>query len=145
MTSIAQLVKAEKEVEQEVETMIAMSAKIRKEIFKMQTEFKVLQGLAVKTTHHKIIVPPVNHPKRRGITSDTIKRFRHSHHLTQKLFAKLLGVSGQAVWSMENKRGHLRLRKKTLLSFKGIRKLDNDTLHKLVESPKALVQDQIAA
>jgi DNA-binding transcriptional regulator YiaG len=55
------------------------------------------------------------------ISSRTVKALRTKLGLSQDGFAKLLGVSGQAVYVMEHKGGRLRLRTQTVVKFLSLR------------------------
>ena len=72
------------------------------------------QSQAVQTTDNKA-----------RITAKGIRKLRSKLGLSQEAFAKLLGVSSQAVYIMEHKEGRLSLRSATLshlLSIRGIGK-----------------------
>lgn len=55
------------------------------------------------------------------ISSRTVKALRTKLGLSQNGFARLLGVSGQAVYAMEHRGGRLRLRSQTVVKFLALR------------------------
>lgn len=69
------------------------------------------------------IKPERTEIERARITSAQVRRVRQRLGLTQAQFAKLLGVSGQAVYQWESKEGRLRLRSGPRAAFIEARKL----------------------
>ena len=66
-------------------------------------------------------------------TAEMIKSVRARFGVSQKDFAKLLGVSGQAVYLWESKTGRIELRNKTKARLMAVRKLGKREVAKLLE------------
>lgn len=67
------------------------------------------------------------------LSSKGIRKLRTKLGLSQSAFADLLGVTSQAVYSMENKEGKLRLRPATLLNLLEVRKMGKREARKRIE------------
>jgi DNA-binding transcriptional regulator YiaG len=96
-------------------------AELKKRIGALETENKRLSVIAQKEQAR--VSPDIVEKVR--ITSKGVRILRTKLGLSQDSFAKLLGVSSQAVYSMEHKGGRLRLRQGTLtnmISLRGIGK-----------------------
>lgn len=89
----------------------ATVGELKKKISVLETENRKLQSL--QKTENKPQSSPVPAENLR-ISSKTIKSLRSKLGLSQELFGKLLGVSSNAVHSMENKKGQLKPRSSTL-------------------------------
>jgi DNA-binding transcriptional regulator YiaG len=61
--------------------------------------------------------------KKARISSKGIRKLRTKLGLSQDSFAKLLGVTSQAVYSMEHKNGRLKLRPATLSHLFSVREM----------------------
>jgi DNA-binding transcriptional regulator YiaG len=134
MSHIAQVLKSEivrlsrKEVKSAVNPLRSSNfllrknvAELKKRVGALETENKRLSVIAQK---EQARVSPDLVEKVR-ITSKGVRILRTKLGLSQDSFAKLLGVSSQAVYSMEHKQGRLRLRQGTLsnmISLRGIGK-----------------------
>jgi DNA-binding transcriptional regulator YiaG len=134
MSHIAQVLKSEivrlsrKEVKSAVNPLRSSNfllrknvAELKKRVGALETENKRLSVIAQK---EQARVSPDLVEKVR-ITSKGVRILRAKLGLSQDSFAKLLGVSSQAVYSMEHKQGRLRLRQGTLsnmISLRGIGK-----------------------
>lgn len=70
------------------------------------------------------------------LTSKGIKKLRMKLGLSQEGFAKLLGVSGQAVNAMEHKNGRVKLRSATLSNLLSVRKIGKREAQKRLNETK---------
>jgi DNA-binding transcriptional regulator YiaG len=70
-------------------------------------------------------------------TSNSLAKLRRRLDLTQVEFAKLLGVSGQAVTHWEGKGSRVRMRNANLLALAGIQKIGKREARRRLEAPDA--------
>jgi DNA-binding transcriptional regulator YiaG len=130
MSNIAQVLKSEivrlsrKEVKSAVHPLRSSTfllrkivADLKKRIGALESENKRLSAIAQKEQAR--VSPDIAEKVR--ISSRGVRILRTKLGLSQDSFAKLLGVSSQAVYSMEHKQGRLRLRQGTLSSLISLR------------------------
>jgi DNA-binding transcriptional regulator YiaG len=77
-------------------------------------------------------VPPEVAEKAR-VTSKGIRKLRTKLGLSQDAFARLLGVSSQAVYAMEHKEGRIRLRPATMSNMLSVRGMGKREVKKRLE------------
>jgi DNA-binding XRE family transcriptional regulator len=104
-------------------------AELKKKVTSLETENKRLLALYNKTQSQ---VSPEAAKKVR-ITSKSIKKLRAKLGLSQESFAKLIGVSSQAVYAMEHKDGRMKLRTNTLANLLSARGMGKREAKKRVE------------
>ena len=102
----------------------ASNIKLKKTIADLKQKIAQLEAAQKQSTtasrNRPAPVPQEDLAKVR-VSSKTIKKLRAKLGLSQELFAKLLGVSSQAVYAMEHKSGRLKLRANTLASYMAVR------------------------
>ena len=97
---------------------------LRQKITALESENRLLKSFQDKVQRVQPSATPEDAQKLR-ITSKSIRALRSKLGLSQDDFAKLIDVSGQAVYAMEHKNGRLKFRGNTLnniLAIKGIGK-----------------------
>jgi DNA-binding transcriptional regulator YiaG len=95
-------------------------AELKKRIAALENENRRFQSLSSKIMK---TLPPAapEEMDRVRITARSIKKLRGKLGLSQDNFAKLLGVSSQAVYAMEHRQGRLKLRPATLSNLIAVR------------------------
>jgi DNA-binding transcriptional regulator YiaG len=138
MPNLSQVIKAEisrisrKEIKSAIgqlrNSTIALkktSAQLKKRIGALEAQTKRIASLRNALAAQEQSNATTEPDAKVRITSKTIRKLRGKLGLSQDGFAKLLGVSSQAVYIMEHKQGRLNLRTATLtklLSVRGIGK-----------------------
>jgi DNA-binding transcriptional regulator YiaG len=136
MSNIAQALKAEivrlcrKEIKASVNPLRKSNFALKKAVWDLKNsisaltaENKRLSAICKSAQENQLAVPPEAAEKAR-FTSKGIRILRTKLGLSQESFAKLLGVSSQAVYVMEHKEGkRLKLRPKTLSSLLSAREM----------------------
>lgn len=103
---------------------------LKKRIAALESENKQLQSVRKKTFQPEQS-PEI--PENIRITSKTIFSLRKKLGLSQSSFAKLLGVSSNAVYSMEHKNGRLKLRSTTLSGLLALKAMGKREVNKTLE------------
>lgn len=103
---------------------------LKKKISNLESEVKKLQSFHKKEENAQV---PSEMPGKVRITSKTILAARKKLGLSQNQFAKLLGVSSQAVYVMENKGGKLNLRTNTMEKYQSIKGMGKREAKKILE------------
>ena len=105
-------------------------ADLKKRIANLESQNKQLQSLNKKTAQPKA---SQEIPENLRITSKTISSLRTKLGLSQGSFARLLGVSSNAVYSMEHKGGRLKLRSATLAGLIELKSMGKRDVQKKLE------------
>lgn len=103
---------------------------LKKKISNLESEVKKLQSFHKKEVNAQV---SSEMPGKVRITSKTILAARKKLGLSQNQFAKLLGVSSQAVYIMENKGGKLNLRTNTMEKYQSIKGMGKREAKKILE------------
>ncbi len=103
---------------------------LKKKISLLEAENKKLQSLQ-KTEEKPETAPETAENVR--ISSKTIKSLRSKLGLSQESFGKLLGVSSNAVHSMEHKKGQLKPRSSTLSQLLALKNMGKREANKKLE------------
>ncbi len=119
-----------KELKQTLQIQKKTNTALKKSLAAVKAECAELRR-EVKAIQKRLPKPPVQEPpevadeklKRFRPTSKTVKQFRAKLDLSQAELAKLLGVSGQAVYLWERRDGRLQLRGKAKASLFALRTL----------------------
>jgi DNA-binding transcriptional regulator YiaG len=110
-------------------------AELKKRIAVLETENKRYMALNKKQLSLPRVSP--EDAKKARINSRGILKLRTKLGLSQDSFAKLLGVSSQAVYTMEHKGGKLKLRTATLSNLLAVREMGKrEALRRLEEIEK---------
>jgi DNA-binding transcriptional regulator YiaG len=108
-------------------------SELKKRISSLEAENKKLQSLQ-KTEEEPKIAPKT--AERLRISSKTIRTLRSKLGLSQESFGKLLGVSSNAVFSMEHKKGTLKPRTATLSNLLALKNMGKREVNKKLEEMK---------
>ena len=98
-------------------------AELKRRLAELEVESKRLQGVLSKVQTAIPVPAAAEEPARVRLTAKGIKSLRRKLGVSQEKFAKLLGVSDQAVYLWERKAGGLNLRKETLAAVLAVRGL----------------------
>jgi DNA-binding transcriptional regulator YiaG len=133
MPNLSQVIKAEiirlsrKEIKSSVNPLRSSNVVLRHALTELKRKFaqlevanKQLMTFVKKEQEKAPQIIPEEIQKAR-FTSKTIKKMREKLDVSQDSFAKLLGVSTQAVYAMEHKQGRIKLRPGTLTSLLSVR------------------------
>lgn len=99
------------------------TADLKRRMALLEKENKQLQNRLAKIEAAQLATPSPEKAERAWITGKGIKSLRRKLGLSQAKFARLAGVSNQAVYTWEKKSGMLKLRGKTkaaIFSIRGI-------------------------
>ena len=143
MPDFSQVLKAEiirlsrKEVKLAVAPLHDSTIKLKKTIVDLkqkvaQLEAAQKQASTTASRNRPTTVPQEGLTKLR-VSSKNIKQLRAKLGLPRELFAKLLGVSSQAVYAMEHKGGRLKLRGNTLASYRVVRDMGKREAKRRIE------------
>lgn len=108
-------------------------ADLKKRVLALESQIKKLQPLF--PAQEKADVSPEAMEKA-SFSSRNIKALRTRLGISQGDFAKLLGVSSQAVYMMENKGGKLRLRQNTIKKLLAIKDIGRKEAKRMLEESK---------
>jgi DNA-binding transcriptional regulator YiaG len=97
-------------------------AELKKRMAALESANKILQGLLTKMGS-AMPTPTPELPGRVRLTAKGIRSLRRKLRLSQEDFAKLVGVTAQAVYLWERKQGGLKLRKETTASLLAVRRM----------------------
>jgi DNA-binding transcriptional regulator YiaG len=97
------------------------SADLKKRIAALESEVKRLAAFYTTLQTERKSQPVETTENKARISAKGIRTLRNKLGLSQDAFAKLLGVSSQAVYIMEHKTGRLSLRSATLTNLLAIR------------------------
>jgi DNA-binding transcriptional regulator YiaG len=130
MPNIAHVLKEEirrlarKEIRSEVRPLRKEKAQMRRYVAALKRRAAALER-EIKRLYRVAPTPaaPPETAKRSWITSRGIRSLRRRMRLSQKQFAKLTGVSGQAVYQWERRGRKLDLRKRTQAAIAAVRHL----------------------
>ena len=103
---------------------------LKKRIAVLESENRQLQSLRKKVIQQE---QPAEVPENIRVTSKTISSLRKKLGLSQGSFAKLLGVSSNAVYSMEHKSGRIRLRSATLSGLMALKGMGKKEVNRKLE------------
>jgi DNA-binding transcriptional regulator YiaG len=133
MQNVAQALKAEiirvsrKEIKMSVDPIRTSNITLKKTVIDLKKKVSALETqnkniLSAQNTSFALPtqVTPDSQKKLR-LSPKSIRTLRTKLGLSQESFAKLLGVSSQAVYGMEHKEGQLKLRAKTLANLVAVR------------------------
>lgn len=147
MANLSQAIKAEivrisrKEIKSSVGPLHSSSvalkhsvAGLKRRIAELESSNKQLMASYKKEQATPQIAPEEMEKAR--ITSRTVRKLREKLGVSQESFAKLLGVSSQAVYSMEHKDGRLKLRPRTLTGLLAVRGMGKRDVQKKLEAEK---------
>ena len=113
-------------------TLKLAMAGLKRKIADLESANKQLMAFYKKSQGQHQVSPEEIQKAR--ITSNTIKKLRSKLGVSQVSFAKLLGVSSQAIYAMEHKSsGRLRLRQGTLTNLLAIRGMGKKEVKKRLE------------
>ena len=146
MSNIAQALKAEiirlsrKEVKANVTPLKKSNFALKKAVWDLKNsvsfltaENKRLSAICNSAQGNQPAIPPEAAEKAR-FTSKGIRILRTKLGLSQELFAKLLGVSSQAVYAMEHKEGRrLKLRPATMSNLLSVRRMGKREVKRMLE------------
>ncbi len=103
---------------------------LKKRVASLESQLKKLPTSATSIREQEIAPEAAENVR---VSSKSIMTLRKKLGLSQGSFAKLLGVSSQAVYVMEHKGGQLRLRQATLKKYLSIRSLGKKEARKLLD------------
>jgi DNA-binding transcriptional regulator YiaG len=146
MSNIAQALKAEivrlsrKEIKASVTPLKKSNFALKKAVWELKdsvsvltAENKRLSALCKSAQDKQPQVPPEAAEKAR-FTSKGIRILRTKLGLSQESFAKLLGVSSQAIYAMEHKEGRrLKLRAGTMSNLLSVRRMGKREVKRMLE------------
>jgi DNA-binding transcriptional regulator YiaG len=116
------------------------AANLKRRVAALEKEAKRLQGLLKKRAEGALAVAPETVGKAR-ITAKGMRSLRKKLRLTGLKFAKLLGVTGQAVYNWERRSGSLKVREKTRAAILAVRDFGaREARQQLAEMAKAKKQ-----
>ena len=121
-------------------------AELRRKVAALESENRILKSFQNKLQKAQPSAAPEEASKLR-ITSKSIRALRNKLGLSQDDFAKLINVSGQAVYAMEHKNGRLKFRGNTLnsiLAIKGIGKRDAKKKVQEIKKTKLITRNPTA-
>ena len=103
---------------------------LKKKIAALESENRHLKSSQTITDGNQ---PSQEVPENTRITSKTITSLRSKLGLSQETFGKLLGVSSNAVFSMEHKKGQLKPRSSTLSKLLTLKNMGKREVQKKLE------------
>ena len=103
---------------------------LKKRISVLESQNKQLHSLKSKTDQ---LIPSPEKTDNIRITSKTIQSLRKKLGLSQESFGKLLGISSNAVFSMEHKKGQLKPRTGTLSNLLALKNMGKKEVNKKLE------------
>ena len=113
------------------------AADLKRRLTALEKETKRLQALLKKSPAGPLAVAPEVAGKTR-ITAKGMRSLRKKLRLTGLTFAKLLGVTGQAVYNWERRTGALKVREKTRAAILAVRDFGaREARQQLAEMAKA--------
>ena len=147
MPNIATVLKEEitrlvrKETKAEFASLKKENAMLRKEIANLKKQISKCCDMPVKSAASKPGRKPAAKTKNvvaekvsgKKVTGKAIKRLREKFGLSQGIFAKLMGLTGQTVYQWEKKNGPIRFRGEGELRYNEIKNLGKKEAHKLLE------------
>ena len=138
MANLSSVLRAEiirisrKEIRESVKSVQKTNVGLRKTVTELKRRIAAVEAQNKKllSFHKEDIEPQVNQEKTENgrVTSKGIRALRSKLGLSQISFAKLLGVSSQAVYAMEHKEGKTNLRSATLEKFLYVNNLERKML-----------------
>lgn len=108
-------------------------ADLKKRVLALESQIKKLQPLFPAQEKADVSQEAM---KKASFSSRNIKALRTRLGISQGDFAKLLGVSSQAVYMMENKGGKLRLRQNTIKKLLAIKDIGRKEAKRMLEESK---------
>jgi DNA-binding transcriptional regulator YiaG len=148
MPNLAQALKAEivrisrKEVKAATAPLHSSIVNLKKNVVELKRKIAVLEvenkKLSVSNKSSDKLSAPVSAEiaEKVRITSSGIRKIRTKLGLSLESFAKLIGVSSQAVFALEHKEGRLKLRSKTLAGIIAVRGMGKRDVKKKLEEMK---------
>lgn len=97
------------------------AAEMKRRLNALEKAHALLQKRLARLESGQFAAPPREKGERSWITGKGIRSLRRKLSLSQAMFARLAGVSSQAVYNWEKKSGLLRLRAKTKASIFSLR------------------------
>ena len=140
MPNIAQALKAEivrlsrKEIKTSVNPLRVSNFALKKIVWGLKKKVSVLETENKRLlAFQKQLQIPQEVAEKARITSKGIRILRTKLGLSQDSFAKILGVSSQAVYAMEHKEGRLKFRPTTLSNLLSVREIGKREAKKRLE------------
>lgn len=128
---------SKKEIKAAVQPLKSANVSLKKTVAELKKRVSALESenkrLLLQQPEKKVQQSP-ELPDNIRVSSKTIISLRKKLGLSQGAFGKLLGVSSNAVFSMEHKTGRLRLRSATLSAFLEIRDMGKREVMKKLET-----------
>jgi DNA-binding transcriptional regulator YiaG len=139
MSNIAQALKSEiirisrKEIKASVTPIRKSTVNLKQTLVELKKKVADLEAENKKRVSKITTEPEASAPEKKiRLTAKGIRAVRSKLGLSQDSFAKLLGVSSQAVYAMEHKAGAVKLRPATLVSYLAVREMKKgEALEKL--------------
>ena len=129
-----------KEIKAAIEPVQTSNLKLKKTIAELKDRIAALESqnrqLSKVTKTIQIQTPEASpeSTERLRISAKTLSKLRSKFGMSREAFAKLMGVSSQNIYALENKEGTLKLRTATLSHYLSIRDLGKrEALKKLSE------------
>ena len=124
-----------KEIKSALQPLKNANTSLRKTIVELKKRIAVLESENKQSARTKTNQPEKSPeiPENVRITSKSIFSLRKKLGLSQSSFARLLGVSSNAVYSMEHKNGRIRLRSKTLSSLVELKTMGKREVNRKLE------------
>ena len=105
---------------------------LKRKVAILESETKRLSAMVKDSKSHV----SAEEASKARITSRNFKALRKKLGLSQDSFAKLLGISGQAVYANEHKTGRLRLRSPTVSAFLSLRNIGKREAKRMLNEMK---------
>jgi DNA-binding transcriptional regulator YiaG len=133
MANIAQALKSEiirisrKEIKASVTPVRKSTVNLKQTLVELKKKVAALEAenkkRVAKITSEPVTQEASDPEKKIRLTAKGIRALRSKLGLSQDSFAKLLGVSSQAVYAMEHKAGAVKLRPATMVSYLAVREM----------------------
>jgi DNA-binding transcriptional regulator YiaG len=147
MPNVAQALKAEivrisrKEIKTAVNPLRRSNTALKRSAAELKKKIRILETENKRLSSFHNAIPQQEQESAQTenklrLTSKGIKKLRMKLGLSQEAFAKLLGVSGQAVNAMEHKNGSVKLRSATLSNLLSVRKIGKREAQKRLKDTK---------
>lgn len=144
--NLSQLLKSEiirlsrKEIKSQVQPLRSSNFSLKQTVADLKRKITALEATnkqlmaSYKKSQPQVSAEEVSKAR---ITARTITKLREKLGVSQDSFAKLLGVSSQAVYAMEHKEGRIKLRQGTLTALLAVRGLGKREVQKKLEELEA--------
>ena len=118
-----------KEIKAAIEPIQSSNIRLKKTVAELKDRISQLESqnrqLSKSTKSIQTLLPETSTdtPERVRITAKTLFKLRSKFDMSREAFAKLMGVSSQNIYALENKTGTLKLRSATMAKYLSIRDL----------------------